>query len=512
MIRVYQTEATDGLANQLQNNSSVALAKILPRLRVEMHGVVHDSSVIVEHDTAMAEKALGLSKENFDLFPIHTILVSTGWNKNDDVFLRQETWAARNTPEDKPFNLGHDPSKIIGHITGSVGVDENYQVLADDLTELPDHFHILTRSVIYKHIGKRNEDLQAEVDELISGIGRNEWFVSMEALFTGFDYGFIDSNGHHEVIARQESTAFLTKHLRMYGGTGEYGGRQVGRVLRDITFSGKALVENPANPESIIFNDTTRFQGVLANDTQTKVFISEAFTMSDEILRDLKDQNASLEQKLAAAMKKLEEMGEAAVQAKLDARDRTIVEFKDEVEACKSKISELQASVEEITKSRDEAVAAKIEAEENLSKAEEKIKTSEAETLKTSRISVLVDKGVDKAEAEKLVATFDGLEDDKFESLVAMQAELVVAKSADTKPGEEEGDEDSSEAEGSEDGDEDADKTDAETDKALNDADADTEEDPAMASEDNQETDELQQAVAGYLGNWLTKNRKQEEV
>jgi hypothetical protein len=232
--------------------------------------------------------------------------------------------------------------------------------------------------------------------------------------------------------------------------------------------------------------------------------------MSDEILRDLKDQNASLEQKLAAAMKKLEEMGEAAVQAKLTAKDNTIAELKSETETHKSKISELEASVEEITKSRDEAVAAKIEAEENLSKAKEKIKTSEAETLKTSRTSVLVDKGVDKAEAEKLVATFDGLDDDKFESLVAMQAELVAAKSADTKP-DEEGDEDP-QAEGSDDGDEDADKTDVETDKALNDADADTNEDPAMASEDNQETDELQEAVAGYLGSWLTKNRKQEEV
>ena len=60
--------------------------------------------------------------DNNDLYPLDSILVSTSWNKNDDVFDPREVWAARHTPEDKPFNLDHDENQIIGHIT------ENYPV------------------------------------------------------------------------------------------------------------------------------------------------------------------------------------------------------------------------------------------------------------------------------------------------------------------------------------------------------------------------------------------------
>ena len=44
------------------------------------------------------------------------------------------------------------------------------------------------------------------------------------------------------IVARNDESAFLTKHLRAYGGTGEYEGYKIGRSLRDISFSGKGLV------------------------------------------------------------------------------------------------------------------------------------------------------------------------------------------------------------------------------------------------------------------------------
>ena len=51
------------------------------------------------------------------LFPLRSVLVSTGWNKNTDVFSPLETWTARATPIDKPFNHEHNEQDIIGHIT-----------------------------------------------------------------------------------------------------------------------------------------------------------------------------------------------------------------------------------------------------------------------------------------------------------------------------------------------------------------------------------------------------------
>jgi polyhydroxyalkanoate synthesis regulator phasin len=502
-LKVYAAEIVDGLGELLSSSNAqvtTALARIMPDIVSPQRVSWSEAS-----DLEVVKTALGESEDSFDLFPIHAILVTTGINKNDDIFDKSETWEARNSPEDKPFNLGHDPAKIIGHITGSVVIDDSDQhnVVAAD-TELPDKFHILTRSVIYRQLGRRDEALTAEIAELIEGIGRNEWFVSMEALFSGFDYGLVCPDGQPQVIARQESTAFLTKHLRVYGGSGFYDGKRIGRVLRSIAFSGKGLVRNPANTESVIFNDTEVFKGVLASDDEIKLLTSWSSNMSDEILRELKDKNAALEQKLTAATQRLEEMGEAAVQAKLDAKDGTITELKTEIASLTDEVKALKTSAQELETSRDEAVAAKIEVEEELTKAKEKIEKSEAEALKTSRVSVLVDKGVDKAEAEELVASFDDLDDDKFNRLVEMQAELVAAKCAGKK-GKDEKDEKSgdSKADKSDDddsSDDDGEGSDADVDDTL--ANADEDDDAALASDkdtDDDKKDELSESIANFL-------------
>ena len=36
-------------------------------------------------------------------------------------------------------------------------------------------------------------------------------------LFKGFDYGLTNKIGEYKVLARNEDTAYLTKHLRAYG-------------------------------------------------------------------------------------------------------------------------------------------------------------------------------------------------------------------------------------------------------------------------------------------------------
>lgn len=234
--------------------------------------IAYTSAVIVPtKKLALPEQtlaALAVAKTyTFDLYPLYTILATTGWNKNDDIFTRDEMWAARATAEDKPFNQEHVPSKIIGHITGNSVIDDKHDVIANDTTvdKLPSKFHILTSAVIYKHINSRDKNLTTEAAALITGIENGDWCVSMEALFSNFDYGLTTASGEQQIITRSETTAFLTKHLRIYEGVGEYNGCKLGRVLRNITFSGKGLVKNPANPESVILNDATNFEGVLAS-------------------------------------------------------------------------------------------------------------------------------------------------------------------------------------------------------------------------------------------------------
>ncbi|HEY1189946.1 MAG TPA: hypothetical protein VGE74_20015 [Gemmata sp.] len=189
---------------------------------------------------------------DIDLYHLTTILCTVGWNKNDDVFDPVETWVARRTPEDKQLNYEHDDSKIIGHITSNSVMDADGKTLADDtvVEALPAKFHVVTAGVLYKHW--QTPELQQRMDTLLAEIAEGKWFVSMECLFSGFDYALKDSSGGTRVVARTEQTAFLSKHLRAYGGSGRYGDQQVGRLMRNIVFSGKGLVRNPANPESVI--------------------------------------------------------------------------------------------------------------------------------------------------------------------------------------------------------------------------------------------------------------------
>lgn len=269
---VYASEREAGLESQLLNNRVVANLALVSPDKIPKATQDKMKSLIFP---AFASE---MSDASYDLHRLYTILVSVGWNLNDDVFGVEDVWAARHSPVDKPFNLEHNPRNVIGHITDCVVVDEAYATIADDtsISDLPSKFHILTSAVIYKNVKSRDEKLSEETKELLASIAKGDWFVSMEALFTGFDYA-LSSKTEQKILQRTESTAFLTKHLRVHGGVGEYQGYKIGRHLRDITFSGKGLVKSPGNPESYVFNDTSMFQGAFAN-------LSDVFTKVDDVI------------------------------------------------------------------------------------------------------------------------------------------------------------------------------------------------------------------------------------
>jgi hypothetical protein len=188
---------------------------------------------------------------------LEAVLVSTGWNRNDDVFDQQEVWAARHTPEDKKFDLEHVGDDIIGHITSVRAVNGEMQPVPDETNggSLPTKLHLLTGAVLYRVWEKK--DLQDRMDKIIAELAEAKWFVSMECLFANFDYALLSPDGDQKVVTRNADTAFLTKYLRVYGGAGTYLGQKIGRVLRTILFTGKGLVRNPANEASVIFPPPT---------------------------------------------------------------------------------------------------------------------------------------------------------------------------------------------------------------------------------------------------------------
>lgn len=305
-IKIFSAEREAGLEELIRANASIAL--------------LADAAIAEPFEVSEKAKSYFLAtaenKGQIDLHYIKTVMVSTGWNKNDDVFDPAEMWNARHSPEDKPFNFEHNQADIIGHITGSQAVDVDLKPIPETtpVAELPSPYHILTTAVLYKIW--EDPERQARMDRLTAEISRGGWFVSMEALFHGFDYSIKTDQGRR-VVARNEKTAFLTKHLRAYGGNGTYEGAQIGRVLRKIVFSGKGLVKKPANPDSVILETT--------NASGYELPREESLTMNEEIktaeaeLAAANQRAAKLEGELAASAAELNALKAAQRQSALKA-------------------------------------------------------------------------------------------------------------------------------------------------------------------------------------------------
>jgi hypothetical protein len=411
-MKVYTTEINDGLRDKIVSGNSLAFVNLINNTDQDQLELASKAAKSSNLDTSFAT-----NEGQFDLHYVNTILVTTGWNKNDDVFDRHETWIARNTPEDKPFNYEHDPSDVIGHITGNAIIDDHGNTVSFE--NLPEKFHILTSGVLYKHLNSRDPEVESRVSEIIEGIARGEWFVSMEALFTDFDYAVVTPDGKHKTVARNEDSAFLTKHLKSYGGTGQYEQYKVGRLLKNITFSGKGLVRMPANPESVfIFNDVSAFE----SEETLSSFENTYSSVNDKEIDSMSDNNRveELQTEVAELQRRLTEMDEAAVRTKFEKLGKQVAEKDTAIAELEKQIEEANASNEELVKTKEELETQAAKSSEGSEKISAELAEIKDEILKTSRISTLVDAGVDKEEAEAIVEKFANLNDEQFDSLVGM--------------------------------------------------------------------------------------------
>lgn len=422
-IKIFNAEIEAGLASLIKNNNSISYCTKVEKFTSSNIDVAALASLTTAFGTTF----------NTDLYyPTKSILATTSWNLNDDVFGPQETWGARHTPLHSPTNIDHNHRKIVGHIASAWAIDADGNLIDDniDIKDLPDKFHLCDGALIYKY--NREEDLQEQVVKLIEQIENKEKFVSMECLFPGFDYAVISPENKYYIIERNESTAFLTKHLRIYGGKGNYEGNKIGRFLKNMVFSGKGYVDVPANPESIIFDSDADFNFSAAS-FQDKWFVVKdksiivpemSFTesnsmendlMSEELnkqIDELKAQNASLEKQLSEINAKAmhEEIATlkaqlAEVQSEAEAKKKSEDEAKKKMEEKEKGMAELTAKVDELTSANTELT--------------NKIQEAEANKIRNNRISTLVDGGLDKTEAEAKVTMFANLNDEQFAAYAA---------------------------------------------------------------------------------------------
>lgn len=397
-MQIFKAEVKDGIAELVKSQNSIAfIAEAIPYSpnEIELNSF--------KNMKAVAEAATSVN----DLFYVKSILASVGWNKNDDVFDPVEMWQARNSPVDKPFNFMHDEKDIIGHMVNCYAMDEFGNTLPDfnDMSQVPSQFDIVTGAVLYK--SWTDKKLKARMDNIIAKINDGEkWHVSMECLFPGFDYAMIDTKGNQKIVKREESSAFLTKHLRAYGGKGEYEGYKVGRLLRSFVFSGVGLVEKPANPRSVILNKKSSFtesQAEEINMTEELELLKAELAAAKKAEEDAKKAKEEAEAKVKDAEEEKEKMTKAEEEAK---------KAKEEAEEMKK--AKVKAE-EEAKKAKEEADSAK----KAKADAEEEMKKMKKEKMMEKRKAELAEAGLPSNDVENTVAQLETLNDESFEVVVA---------------------------------------------------------------------------------------------
>lgn len=400
-MEIYKAEIEDGLGDLLSSTNSVAYC-----------GVAKCFTPSIEEQESMKLIASEASenKDQIDLFYLESVLVSTGWNKNDDVFDPKETFAARTTPEDKPFNFMHNEKDIIGHITGNRVVDFQGNAIAEETENPPTEFNILTTAVIYKEWS--DVDQRKRIQKILAEIEEGKWFVSMECLFPNFDYALVDKDGGTRVVPREESSAFLTKHLRSYGGSGKYEDYRVGRLLRNLSFSGKGLVSKPANPRSVILEGNRFFDESEAQILTISSIKENDMSDLDKQIDDLRTELAEAKSANEALKEKVVAEQQAEFESKIQALEATIAEQAEALEAKEAVVAE-----------QAEAIA---KAADDMKEKMEKLREMQKKEALMKRKAELEEAGLGAEEASATVADFEDADDDTFAKVVALMKKKAV--------------------------------------------------------------------------------------
>lgn len=317
-IKIFQNEIKDGIADKIVGNSKSSVFSTIALCK----------PFDIKPEFLQANKV----QEN-NLHYMDSILVTTGWNNNTDVWLPEEVWPTRKTCINKQFNFEHDPTNIIGHTISSYILDADLSKIDESsikaVDDTPIFFHVANQDVIYKYEKAHGEEIEERITNLVQEIKDGEWYVSTEALFPHFDYAIMDGD-EQQIITRNAKTSSLSKHLKFYGGDGTYQGSPIGRVLRNITFCGKGVVKKPGNNSSVFLS------------TSNKKFVPTVYFNYITKQKKLEDNKVA---------DKLESVISTIDADKINKLEKTIQSLRDENDKLKNNISE--KNVEGLTKANE---------------------------------------------------------------------------------------------------------------------------------------------------------------
>lgn len=367
-MQIYKAEQDDGLSEQLEKS----VAKIAAQIKIGQKADFDQMMGFLRRELANVqsiEELIGIDQP--DLALVVSVLASVGWNLNDDIFTNEELWKARTTAIHKPINDMHDANVILGHIVDSYAVTKDGAKIPDGAELIPSDFDVEVAGVLYRAF----EKLKDRIDEIISDAESGKMFVSMEAWFNDFAYGFLNpETGQTQVVERNETTAFLTKHLRSFGGSGLFKGYRIGRVLKDFIFAGEGFVEMPANPESVIKVAAS----VAVNSRDFKNIGPDEIPEGGVV--DMENQELKeLQEKLNEAVVQLEEKDSVVAKLTQELEEIKANDYATTIEELNTKIDELQGSVAETDEKLKSFETEKEELQKQLDEATQKAESTEAE-------------------------------------------------------------------------------------------------------------------------------------
>jgi len=402
-LKIFKQEIADGLQEIMETGNRIVCSCEI--VECEKFDIVKDS-LPTEFMTAYG------SEENPDLFYYKSILASTGINKNGHYFLPEYLWKAKGTAVNKRVNYEHIENDIIGTDLEVYASDHAGNLICDDtsLHDLPDNYDVVTKGVIYRIWSDPKR--QKAMDSIINNMKEGKLGVSMEAIFSDYDYVLINKAGEEEFIPRTSKTSHLSKYLKKFGGKGIYQDKVIGMVLKDFIFAGKGVVKVPANKRSIVTE---------VEDSERNITIKEKISAS-EVYSNTEGNNMTIEE---ATLKINELQGKMSELALANTTlNKTIEDEKTQfVKASEDFKTQIQEKVKEV-----ESLSAKVLEFEKVIAAQE----LEKETVR--RVEFVIAKlELSKEEATAYVTDYVELTADKFDKVIAGQAAVLSAKAIPQK-------------------------------------------------------------------------------
>lgn len=389
------------------------------------------------------------TEANIDILPIaFNACVVNRVNKNGDVINTETAIAAYKNFINKPINVEHNRTQVIGSIL-TAGFSEfgtDLPLTEEQVSVMKGPFNITLGGVIWKVVNRGIADAIEESNDPTS-----EAYMSIS---TSWELGFSDydlvllERGEKNIedgqivtdVAEKEE---LNQYLKCFGGSGEYNGKRIYRIVNsDVLPLGIGVTETPAaDVKGIFTNSLAEIEEVNVNLSSQKIELNvieeENIIMKITSISEITDENAKqltasivsefIESELRLASEKYSAEQSASADS-LKLANEKIDSINTEFSAAKEELAKLRAALDEIEAARvvkdkqdkfdavmtglDEAYELSAEAREVIAKEVlSAIEANEVEAV-TKKFAVLLKaKNVAAAAGAVVVAEIKGSDD-----------------------------------------------------------------------------------------------------